>query len=309
MVSTKLQIGFALVVVIESGRPVTKKRGLGAYTGGWKTNWTCEDGALLRSADSWHYSWAANPSQYGKCENQTISAEFVPMVNGINQAKSMMTHHYFQSWTDLNANYLLGYNEPDAGNGKPMQHPHNCTPADAARDWPALQQLAAMFDPPLTLIAPGVSSGSESGGSDAWDADGRSTWLDQFFGNCTDVVAECDPSLIKYIAMHDYQGDVKKLQRRVSGARQLYGRQVWLTEFAITHWGNAPSREMQDAYMTEVLPYLDGSDDVFRYAWFSTRNAPNKQNGGSNLLEEDGSARLTSTGLIYSGQSLDTLMV
>jgi hypothetical protein len=121
-------------------------------------------------------------------------------------------------------------------------------------------------------------------------------------------VFECDPSTIKYIAMHDYHGDVKQLQKRVSGARKRYsGRKLWLTEFAITRWGDAPNREEQDAYMTEVLPYLDGSDDVFRYAWFSTRNAPNNQNGGSNLLDSDGSASVTSTGRIYGGQSSETL--
>ena len=62
-----------------------------------------------------------------------------------------------------------------------------------------------MFQPPLALVGPAVSSGAESGGSDAWDADGKSTWLDEFFGNCTHVVPGCNASLIQYIAMHDYQ--------------------------------------------------------------------------------------------------------
>jgi len=79
---------------------------------------------------------------------------------------------------------------------------------------------------------------------------------------------------------------------------------VWLTEFAITEYGNPLSREMQDAYMEEVLPSLEGNDNVFRYAWFSSRNAPNDQNGGSNLLEADGSSKLTSTGEIYKQRSL-----
>jgi hypothetical protein len=313
MVSSSLLQASASLALVVADKPVSIKRGLGAYTGGWNVNWTCEDGALLGLDNSWHYSWAANPSQYTKCKGQNISAEFVPMINGINQAQSMLgtpSHHYITEWTEHNVHFLLGYNEPDMGNGKAGQHPHQCTPADAAKDWPALQQLAALFDPPLELVAPAVSSVSESGGTDAWDDNGHSTWLDEFFGNCTDVVEECDPSLIKYIAMHDYHGDVKQLQKRASGARQRYGdRQLWLTEFAHTQWGSAPTREEQDAYLTEVLPYLDGSDDVFRYAWYSTRNQPNAQNGGSNLLEVDGSASLTSTGRIYSGQSFDTVMV
>eukprot|EP00662_Eupelagonemidae_sp_cell21_P027126 gene27126-41979_t len=80
-------------------------------------------------------------------------------------------------------------------------------------------------------------------GPDAWDADGRSTWLDDFLGNCTHV----------------------------------------------------------DAFLRQALPYLDGSDDVFRYAWFTSRNQPNEQNGGSNLLPWDSlSMEPTSTGHIYA---------
>jgi len=120
----------------------------------------------------------------------------------------------------------------------------------------------------------------------------------------TEVVKDCDPSMIKYIAMHDYWGNVSKLERRLSGAVKRYGgRKVWLTEFAITDWRDPPSREMQDAYMKDVLPFLDSNGNVFRYAWFSSRNAPDNQNGGSNLLEADGSAKLTSTGEIYKQRS------
>lgn len=275
-------------------------------------NWSCDDAKLLGLDDSWHYTWALNPSQYTKCKGQTISSEFVPMVNGINQAKDILANpnHYLKTWQEHNSHFLLGYNEPDMGNGKPMQHPHNCTPADAARDWPYLQQLAALVNPPLELVAPGVASGSESGGKDAWDDNGHSTWLDEFFGNCTYEVPECDPKSIKYIAMHDYHGNVSQLDRRITGAVKRYdGRKLWLTEFAITDWKDAPQREAQDAYMKEVLPYLDSNDDVFRYAWFSTRNGPNHQNGGSNLLEADGSPELTSTGHIYKGSAFDMVVV
>merc|ERR1712232_794656 len=173
------------------------------------------------------------------------------------------------------------------------------SPADAAAAWPKVQKLAAAFDPPLTLVSPSVASTGESGATDAWDKNGRSTWMDEFLGNCSEVVKDCDPSLIKYIGMHDYHGDVDMLRKKVDGAAKLYGRKVWITEVAITKYGDPPSRDMEDAYMKELLPYLDGSNNVFRYSWFSSRNAPNDQNGGSNLLDENGSSTLTSTGKIY----------
>jgi len=205
------------------------------------------------------------------------------------------SHHYVQEWASANARYLLGYNEPDYGNGK--NHPHMCSPADAAKDWPLVQAVAAQFNPPLILVAPAVSSS----GPDAWDEDGASQWLDYFFGNCTHKVPECDPSLIKYIAMHDYQGDVAKLQRRLEGASKRYGgRKIWLTEFGHLKYGSPPPRDTQDAYLKEVLPMLDESEAVFRYAWFTARNAPNNMNGGSNLLPYDSTSTVpTSTGKIY----------
>merc|ERR1719188_2592322 len=56
--------------------------------------------------------------------------------------------------------------------------------------------------------------------------------------------------------------------------------------------------------MTELLPYLDSSEHVFRYAWYAARNAPNEQNGGSNLLPYDNdSLTPTSTGKIYAAKS------
>merc|ERR1719498_227905 len=80
--------------------------------------------------------------------------------------------------------------------------------------------------------------------------------------------------LLPYIAMHDYHGNLTGLKRRIEGAFKRYGgRKIWLTEVAITKWGQPPSRSTQDAYMSELLPYLDSSEHVFRYAWFSSRNS------------------------------------
>merc|ERR1711920_139246 len=98
-----------------------------------------------------------------------------------------------------------------------------------------------MGNPPLKLVGPGVASGGESGERDAWDADGHSTWIDEFLGNCSDVVKECDPSLIEHLAMHDYWGDVDMLDRKLKGAFARYGRKIWLTEIAHTHWSKDPA--------------------------------------------------------------------
>ena len=43
-----------------------------------------------------------------------------------------------------------------------------------------LDDLAQSFDPPLTLVGPGMTH---------WGTDGGSPWLDQFFGNLSDARA------------------------------------------------------------------------------------------------------------------------
>lgn len=269
---------------------------------------------MLNLQDSWHYTWQGNfPTQGNKCDGKDVTSEFVPMVIGVKcpgyadgectatlekSIDELDTDAVRNTWKKSNAQFLLGYNEPDAGNGK-HNHPHEVSPADAAAAWPKVQALAAKMHPPLTLVSPSVASGQESGGRDCWDENGRSTWMDDFLGNCSEVVKDCDPSLIKYIGMHDYHGSVEGLKRKVDGAAQRYGRKVWITEIAITRWGSPPDMDTQAAYMEKLLPYLDNSENVFRYAWYSARNAPNNQNGGSNLLDSDGSPTVTKIGKVY----------
>jgi len=299
------------VVSDGSAVPTQAKRGLGL---GGKLS--CQDAELLHLQDSWSYNWQALPPS--ECGATGVSAEFVPMVIGakcasigesncaeaIEQEVSRLDNAETRaSWKAANVRFLLGYNEPDAGNGK-HNHPHETSPADAAAAWPSVQALAASMSPPLTLVSPSVASGHESGGRDCWDENGRSTWMDDFLSNCTHNVTDCDPSLIKYIGMHDYHGSVEGLRHKVDGAAKRYGRKIWITEIAITNWGNPTPRKDQDAYLKELLQYLDSSENVFRYSWYAVRNCPNDQNGGSNLLDCEGSAALTSTGEIYSNKTL-----
>ena len=260
-----------------SATSATRKKGFSGFLGGSP----CGDAKALGLGDSWYYSWLNTPyGQRNACEKEVkagtlLAAEFVPMIIGIGVAPNKLSPTFVEDWKSTNAQYLLGYNEPDYGNGH--NHPHMMSPADAAKDWPNVQKVAAMFDPPLQLVAPAVSSS----GTDAWDVDGASPWLDYFFGNCTSVVADCDPSLIVHIAMHDYEGDVKKLARRIDGAASRYKRKLWLTEFAILgKWGSPALRAEQDAFLPGALAWLDASPNVFRYAWFTSRNTPNKMNGG-----------------------------
>jgi hypothetical protein len=282
---------------------VTRKKGFSGFLG---KHFTCDDAHVLDLDDSWFYSWLSNPwGQYSKCnDREKLPAEFVPMIIGLGSYKEV-TDTKIRWWKEANVRFLLGYNEPDYGNGH--NHPHMMDPADAAKEWPKIQEIAAQFDPPLTLVSPAISSK----GPDALDANGGSIWLDYFFGNCSEVVPDCDVDLIKYVAFHDYQGDADKLMARMEGGFKKYKRPIWLTEFGVMNWdGPTPTRQEHDDYLREVIPMLEASEAVYRYAWFTARQVPNAGEGESSLLPYDSdSLELTSTGKVYSQRESSIIAV
>ena len=94
--------------------------------------------------------------------------------------------------------HILGFNEPDNSGQSHL------SPAHAA---------ASGFAPPLTLVSPAMTH---------WTLNG-SVWLDEFFGNCSDVVKDCDPSLVKYVAFHDYSASAGGIVAKADAAFQRYG--------------------------------------------------------------------------------------
>ena len=276
----------------------TRKQGFSGYL----QDYSCDDQKALGLSDSWYYTWTLNSCQYNKCKPAQQGAEFVPMINGVGQVNNGVTNHFKREWQAANAHYLLGYNEPDPGNGH--NHPHRVAPKEAAKDWVFVQQVAEELG--LALVSPAVST-------TGLDDQGVSPWFDQFFGNCTQTPG-CNTSKIQFIAFHDYGGNVSKLLSRANGLMQRYGKQTWITEFAINKWARIHhpggcdncniTRAMQDAYMKEVLPALDKSPAVYRYVWYTARDKPVKDTNNGNLLAWNISTpTLTSTGEIYKAHA------
>jgi len=248
----------ALLLGLCAAASAVPKRGLSGLG-------SCHDASALKLQQSWHYNWGHVPQ---KCA-QPIAAEFVPMIWGCwGNCTSGLPADYAETWRAAGVRFLLGFNEPD----NPSQS--NLSPAAAAAFWPQLQVLAAEFDPPLTLVAPAMTH---------WNSTtGRSLWLDQFMSNCSTVVEQCEPALIKFVAFHDYGGSADGIISRSDSAAAIYGgRPVWLTEFAV---GYGKDRSTNDMFMSQILPQLDASESIFRYAWFSTRNRPGSWVNQSSLL-------------------------
>jgi len=169
------------------------------------------------------------------------------------------------------------------------------SPAAAAKDWVKVQKVAQSFDPPLTLVSPAPA------GRD-FDADGKSKWLDEFFNQCKNVVAECNPNLIKYIAYHDYKLDTDGMKRRIDGMYKHYGnRPIWLTEFAMGYqWSSTPTLNEQGEFMKRTLTMLEDHPAIYRYVWFTGRASYSDWLGQHTLLvANNNSPTLTSLGQIY----------
>ena len=213
------------------------------------------------------------------------------MIHGVGKANLGIVT---SAWKGANVHYLLGYNEPDPGH-----HPNRVTPAEAAKDWVYVQQVAEQHG--LTLVSPALSH-------TGLDDQGVSPWMDQFLAHCDDTPG-CDKSKIKYIAFHDYGGSVSKLLSRANGLMKRYGKPTWVTEIAINKWARKHgavcddchiTRSMQDSYMKEALPALDRSPAVHRYAWYASRDKPRTDiNNGNLLVWNKVTPTLTSTGKVY----------
>lgn len=227
---------------------------------------SCDDAKVLGLDDSWYYNWNTRPDAKGQdCMETPRAAEFAPMFWSCSEDCSAgLPEDYWSMWLKTGAKYLLGFNEPDNINQS------NMTAAEAAVAWVSLQKIAAKFDPPPELVGPSMTHWSEDG----------TPWLDDFFSNCT-ALKDCDPSLIKYVGFHDYGGDADEIIKKANGAYKKYGRKVWLTEFSV---GSEEHRPTQDAFLKEIIPKLEAAESVFRYAWYSTRNAPADWVAESSLL-------------------------
>jgi hypothetical protein len=259
MLCSSFKPGTLALLFIASGTLVaeaTTKRGLSGLKG-------CTDATALNLNPSWHYNWGVwpnlpdaggNPGHNGEriC-NPPMAAEYVPMLWGCyGNCTADLWPGYRKDWASIGVKALLGFNEPD------NLGQSNLTPKQAAIYWEQVDDFAQTFSPPLTLVGPGMTH---------WDETGGSPWLDQFFGNLSDTRL----ARIKFLGQHDYTGSATGIIARAEAAYKRYGKKVWLTEFSV---GSGGGRAANDDFLAKVLPLLDASDAVARYAWFSTRNKP-----------------------------------
>ena len=217
----------------------------------------------------WHYSWGPNISP-----KEPDSCEFIPMIWGqwgINAERA----ERLKQWKDEGKiRYLLGFNEPDNVDQS------NMTVEKAIELWPLLEQVGVPLGSPATVHA---------------DND----WMKNFMTQATSAGLRIDFVCVHWYGGNSPQGFLDHLEY----IHDLYGKPIWITEFAIADWDATTPDENQytldDAlyFMQEVLPELENRDYIQRYSWF-----PGDINGGPLSCSAlwDGNGVFTKIGDFYA---------
>jgi hypothetical protein len=109
---------------------------------------------------------------------------------------------------------------------------------------------------------------------------------------------------VDFVCVHWYGGtDEDKLVEHLERIHEMYGKPIWLTEFAPADWSAKTLKDNENSpkdvlrFMKKALPKLDKLEFLERYAWFSSETTHPKL-GSSALFEEDGT--LTPLGEAYA---------
>lgn len=212
----------------------------------------------------WFYNWEAVID--GPFD---LDGEYVPLLHS-NQ--DWCTAGWFENVANARKKYkvshVLSFNEPDqvGGGGTNMD-----VDTAVATHKKFIQPLASQG---LRIGSPAVTNGNEPGKG--------INWLKEFMNKCTGC--QIDVAVMHYYAWanpQDFKDYVKKFH-------ETFNLPLWITEFAVTE-GDA------EAFLRDVIPWLDAQDHVERYAYHMV--APS--DGNKYLIKPDGSG-LSSLGQVYA---------
>jgi hypothetical protein len=184
-------------------------------------------------AISWAYNW-------GNSATIPSGWEFVPLLWGLSSTFTSGWNAAATKAIAAGSTHLMSMNEPDLGSQS------NLSPAAAAAGY---KTYMMPFAGKAQLGSPAVTNGGSPMGL---------TWLGNFLTAC----AGCQ---IDFVCIHWYNGgDAAAFMTYIDQAYTAGGnRPLWITEF------QAPGDvTAQNAFLNTVLPQLDASPKVARYAYF-----------------------------------------
>ena len=220
------------------------------------------------SKGHWFYHWGNTPR-----EEIPEGLEYVPMFWGKGSVNEENLNNIQQLIAEGRVNYVLGFNEPDGAAQA------NMTVDEAVERWDELESLGVPLGSPATVNP-------------------LNDWMQDFMQR-----AEAENLRVDFVTLHSYGGpNPARFISKVKRTYELYGKPIWITEFAVADWGatsaenNRYSEEEVMEFMSVVLPALDQIEYVHRYTWFD--GAGRVPLASSALFDEDGN--ITPLGQLYA---------
>lgn len=220
------------------------------------------------SKSHWFYHWGNTPR-----EEIPEGVEYVPMFWGKGSVNEENINNVQQLIAEGRVNYVLGFNEPDGAAQA------NMTVDEAVERWGELESLNVPLGSPATVNP-------------------LNDWMQEFMQR-----AEAENLRVDFVTLHSYGGpNPARFIDKVKKTYELYGKPIWITEFAVADWGatsaenNRYSEEQVMEFMRVVLPALDQIEYVHKYTWFD--GAGRAPLASSALFGED--ENLTPLGQLYA---------
>ena len=289
-------------IAIESTYPRGKKGICFTLRNAWENgSWTENLPKIKAMNPSWAYSWGPEPAAEvptailpdggleiladGTSLPSPEGIDFVPMLWGYYDS-------LFEDFTDRmlapNPKMVFGFNEPDS----PSQS--NISVERALEGWERLaSKVTANTDEDTVLVSPSCVQPTGS-------------W-------CTSFMEQADAQGLRVdaIGFHWYGGaSAQTLFDKLTETYEAYrNRPIVITEFAVADWtattpaDNKFSPEQILNFMMEALPWLEQTEWILSYAWFSFET--DSAEGWSSALVEGtdastGEVTLTPLGQYYS---------
>lgn len=216
---------------------------------------------------SWMYDWEA------VIDGEPVGGlEFVPLLHS-NQdwCTSGWTQNVANAQSKYQVTHVLSFNEPDQVGGGGTDIPVNQAIAAHQK---YIQPLAAQG---LRIGSPSVTNGNAPNVG--------INYLKQFMDGCSG----CQ---IDFVVAHYYAWDnVDDFKNYLIKFHSTFNKPVWVTEFGVN-----PGEGDANAFLKQVLPWLEEQDWIERYAYHMV--APDVD-GKSYLINADGNG-LTATGFTYA---------
>ncbi|GAA5871383.1 hypothetical protein JCM3774_005585 [Rhodotorula dairenensis] len=183
----------------------------------------------------WAYNWDQRPNG-----GLNPGVDYVPMLWGPSHASTWFENA--NAALARGSTYLLAFNEPD------LETQANMDVGESVRAW---KEYMSPFAGRAKLGSMAVTNGPDPKGI---------SYIKRFFEACPECERECHMAVIHW---YDSAQNVAYFKRYLQDTHDLLHKPIWLTEFQ-----GSGTVEQQQAFLREVIPWMEAQDYIERYAGF-----------------------------------------